>query len=957
MKKLIFAFILILLLLIPSAAFADGGFSYSFENESDALLWYGGLYDESIPFEKGFSMYVQSPFGELKGDTCTHVLDYSPTVHLEQGKVYTVSGYVMNPLSPYSPSVRSVASLSPGENTIIVSVSGIGDEWGKFSTTFYVGESRDYNLSFHFAEGYVDFGFFVDEISLSERNCTISSLILSGPEEILIPASASVENGYFPYLTTADSEIISILPSTSLHFSHTQAAGVSFNASKYTLNVGADAVTGTNITISCSLKNNPSLPPARLTVSLTDNMIDNGSFDSENYLWDSSSGIDYINSADEKYLSVPTNDYGDFGYFTTLNYDTPQLLLEGVVYVMHARVKSDSTMPFSTIYAKNTSEHKNNTVYFNIKNISGNEWINVFAAFVPDKTGIYDIALNLCSMYDCTIYIDDIRFSSEVIKPQYITLHAPGNIMIPGVTTSYPVSALLRDQLGNILPSEDITISLLEEGSSVYLDNSSKTITVNPDSLSGTYTLVATYNPDPSVTAKLDIVLSFDYIGDGKFEKTVPNEWWMVSSPFEYDFYIRHDGFTKSALINSKGPYFMFLNNSYVHLFEGVPYVLNSGFSAGIDCTAVLFIETLNSEMIPLAQVNIPAGATLNESQPPVLFLSEGDYVGRLFFYIQSAEGEPFTIYLDNLSLKNATILASNAQIVGTTYVNGTASAEFVLFNNIAESADTSACAITWYMSDNPYRGFSEVVSNGKNIYFDTTFLNKYVYFEVVPICPVTGFSGNVIRSMPVFISFDPSDNSLSLPLFTPTVIKGKPSGESYFEDVRGHWGESYINILKESGIISGKSAYVFAPDDTVTRAEFAKMLSLAFSIKLDANYSSLMDINKTDWFYSYAVSLNLAGIINGTSPSSFSPYMSLSRESAAAMLVRIYEKTRGNYNPVNKISFTDNESISSWAENDVIKAASMGIIQGNPDGAFNPQGSITRAEASAIIYRLARIL
>lgn len=957
MKKLAFAVIFIMLCLLPVVSYADGDFSYSFENESEAISWYGGIYDESIPFEKGFSLFVSNPFGEIRGDTCSHVLDYAPTVYLEQGKIYTISGYVMNPLSPYSPSIRSGASLTPGANTIIITTSGIGDEWAKFSTTFYIGQSGDYNISLYFTDGLVDFGFFADELTLSETNCSLSTLAMRGPEEILIPASGTVKNQYYPYLVTSDSTMVSILPSTALHFSHTQAQGVSFNSSDYTLSVSSDAIAGTEITINCSLRNNSSLPPVGQTVVLTDNMINNGDFSDGNILWNSSTEIEYTNDENGNYLSLPTNDYGSFGYFSSIRYDASQLLIEDILYVMHARVKSDNSSPFSDIYAKNTAECIDTTIYFNIKDISGTEWTDVFVAFVPEKTGVYDIALNLCSMYDCTIYIDEIRLSSEVIKPQYITLHAPGNIMVPSVATSYPVSALLRDQLGNIMPSDEVSISLLEENPSVYLDSSSEIIWVHPDAPEGKYTLLATHLRNPSITSKLSITISFDYIGDGKFEKTIPNEWWMVSSPFENDFYIRHDGFSKSALINSSGPYFMLLNNSYVHLIENTPYVLNSSFATGIDCTAVLFIETLNSEMIPLTQLNIPAGTTLNEKQAPMLFLAEGDYVGRLFFYIQSESGEPFTIYLDNLSLKNASIVASNAHILGTTHVNGTASAEFVFFNNIAENIDTSACAITWYASENPYSGFSEVISNGKNIYFDTTFFKKYVYFEVVPICPVTGFSGTVIRSMPVFISFDPSDNPLSLPLFTPTVIKGNPIGENYFTDTIGHWAETYINTLAESKIANGKNGVIFAPDDAVTRAEFAKMLAVAFSIKLEASYTSFTDINKNDWFYTHAVSLNLSGIINGTSDYTFSPDLHLSRESAAAMLVRIYEKARNKILPVGNKIFKDTQDISSWALDDVSKAASLNLIQGDSDNRFNPQNPLTRAEAAAVICRLAHIL
>ena len=46
-----------------------------------------------------YPLYVNNPFGEVKGDRVTHVLDYMPSITLEGGKVYNLSGFVFNPLS------------------------------------------------------------------------------------------------------------------------------------------------------------------------------------------------------------------------------------------------------------------------------------------------------------------------------------------------------------------------------------------------------------------------------------------------------------------------------------------------------------------------------------------------------------------------------------------------------------------------------------------------------------------------------------------------------------------------------------------------------------------------------------------------------------------------------------------------------------------------------------------
>ena len=122
--------------------------------------------DDSNPFESGFYLYVNNPFGEVKNNHVTHVLDYSPTITVQEGKTYTLSGYVMNPLSGKSASLRANASRGAGSNTVLVSIDGIGDDWGKFSTTFFAGESGEYNLTLQFHGGSLDFGLFVDELTV-----------------------------------------------------------------------------------------------------------------------------------------------------------------------------------------------------------------------------------------------------------------------------------------------------------------------------------------------------------------------------------------------------------------------------------------------------------------------------------------------------------------------------------------------------------------------------------------------------------------------------------------------------------------------------------------------------------------------------------------------------------------------------------------------------------------------
>ncbi len=959
MKKLIFLLSLILTMLSGFAAYAEGEiFSFPFISEREALSWSGGYFDESNPFGEGQSIFLNNPFGEVKNDKATHVLDYSGKIQLEEGNVYTLSGYVLNPLSTFSPSIRTQASLEAGANTVIANISGSGDEWAPFSTTFYAGETGTYNLSLHFADGASDFGFFVDELTLAKTSCTLSSLKILGQSEILIPATESIKTYFKPVLITSDGLTVYPLLDKSIYSSATAHEGVIFNPYDLSLTVNSTATSGTQITISCTLRNFQNLAPATHIVKLTDNMLDSSDFEGGDILWKTSAKLETQKQEGNSFLSLPTNDYGDFGYFSTLTYETPQLLLEGVLYVLHARVKSDSDTPLPAIYAKNSADLVDNTVFFNIKDISGSEWRDVFTAFVPEVSGIYNIAVNLCSTYDTTVFIDDIRLCSEAIAPQYITLHAPGNIAIPDVKTSYNVSALVRDQLGNIFDGQNVSITLENGTESVYFNPQTKLLTVLPDASAGKYTLFAQCTDAPSINARLDVTVSFDYVGDGSFEKTVPNEWWMVSSPYEADLYMRFDGYSRRALVNCYGNYFMLLNNSYVHLMENSAYVFNSNFSASEDCTVTVFIETLDGEMLPLVQFHIPKGHILDEKLTPELFLAEKECVGRLFLYIEADSADRFSLYADNISLKKAAVMAGNPHIAGSPYVNGSGEARFSFLNTVAQNTDTSACVIMWYVADNFQGPYTPVENSGTNIYFDTSFFNKYVYFEVIPVCPITGFSGDGVRSAPFLITYDylenpysPSQGSIiTIPKFET------PTASSYFEDTQNHWGRDYINILAHNDIINGKDQNRFSPDEGVTRAEFAKMLSCTFKIRPYTDFKIFNDVTKKDWFYEYVTALSLAGITSGTSSDMFSPHSYVTREQASAMLVRIYEKA-GKKALHGTHSFTDKESISMWAEEVVSKAVALGIIQGDPNGAFRGQDITTRAEAATLIIRLLEVV
>ena len=73
------------------------------------------------------------------------------------------------------------------------------------------------------------------------------------------------------------------------------------------------------------------------------------------------------------------------------------------------------------------------------------------------------------------------------------------------------------------------------------------------------------------------------------------------------------------------------------------------------------------------------------------------------------------------------------------------------------------------------------------------------------------------------------------------------------FDDIKNHWAAEYINSLSEKGIINGVSKNIFAPNGTVTRAEYLKiMMNVTGIAAVTARKGECLDAKTTDWYAPY---------------------------------------------------------------------------------------------------------
>ncbi|WNR45850.1 alpha-amylase family glycosyl hydrolase [Paenibacillus roseipurpureus] len=170
------------------------------------------------------------------------------------------------------------------------------------------------------------------------------------------------------------------------------------------------------------------------------------------------------------------------------------------------------------------------------------------------------------------------------------------------------------------------------------------------------------------------------------------------------------------------------------------------------------------------------------------------------------------------------------------------------------------------------------------------------------------------------------------------------------------HWAFSVIKELSAKHILEGMTDSLFAPENQVTRGQFAALLVRALGKEGVGEAQPFNDIEAGAWYESYVAAAYQLGIITGRDEHHFAPDEPITREEMAAMIVRAYQVMHdGSATAVAEgtPSFTDADSISKWALASVEQAVSLGLLHGREEHSFAPQGITTRAESAQVIYNL----
>lgn len=112
------------------------------------------------------------------------------------------------------------------------------------------------------------------------------------------------------------------------------------------------------------------------------------------------------------------------------------------------------------------------------------------------------------------------------------------------------------------------------------------------------------------------------------------------------------------------------------------------------------------------------------------------------------------------------------------------------------------------------------------------------------------------------------------------------------FTDVKAnHYAYNAIKAVAEEGIINGKQAGKFAPDDKLTRAEMAVILTRAYNLKGETN-KTFTDVKSNHWAASAINTLAANKITGGYEDGSFRPANPTTRAEFSSFMERVIRLT-----------------------------------------------------------------
>lgn len=149
-----------------------------------------------------------------------------------------------------------------------------------------------------------------------------------------------------------------------------------------------------------------------------------------------------------------------------------------------------------------------------------------------------------------------------------------------------------------------------------------------------------------------------------------------------------------------------------------------------------------------------------------------------------------------------------------------------------------------------------------------------------------------------------------------------------------------------DNGVTGGTSATTFSPNVTVTRAQMVTFLWRAHGSPKATGANPFTDVSTSDYYYDAVLWAVANGVTNGTSATTFSPDAPVTRAQAVTF------QWRAAGSPVVSGSSFGDVAADAYYVNAVTWAVANGITNGTSATTFSPDVVVSRAQAVTFLHR-----
>ena len=169
------------------------------------------------------------------------------------------------------------------------------------------------------------------------------------------------------------------------------------------------------------------------------------------------------------------------------------------------------------------------------------------------------------------------------------------------------------------------------------------------------------------------------------------------------------------------------------------------------------------------------------------------------------------------------------------------------------------------------------------------------------------------------------------------------------------YWGARKVERLAASGVVGGRGEGVYDPSATITRGEFATLVTKMLQYDETSPALSFTDVDASVWYAPYVNTAFTFGLMSGRGEGAFDPDGAITQEEILIVLSKVLEN-RGVEKGAEESasSYTlKTENASSWATNYIETAITNGALSGMPLSTVNMSKSATRLETANMLYEI----